>query len=1068
MRRVFARVTQTTILFAVALLAYPATLSSQSSVPPSPEAVALAEAPLCGSAVTPEEAARYRALLARGEFNNPPRAGTAGPPYCVPIVGHIVRRSNGTGGMSLTQYFQSITDATFLYQSMQIQFYSLAVDYIDDDFFYSGIQTTADIDALRSTNPVTDAINIYFTPTLPGLCGISSFTFSSVQGIVMNNGCTGVPSNPSTMAHEIGHYFNLFHTHETAFGAELVDESNCSTAGDLFCDTPADPILSGVVVYPSCAYVGSATDANGQAYHPDTHQIMSYATALCRDSFSPESQAKVMATLLGPRAGLLSRGCTPTAPATISSTSPPTGFIDQTRDVTVTGMNLGTFTRVSFGAGITVNSTSSASSTQLTANITIDAGTIPGLRNVIVDNALTPDTLFGGFDVRGTPVHYVSPSGSGIYPYASPSDAATSLGAVLAAVSDGDTIKIDTTSAGVATPIIDKAITLSGGWNPGFLARVPGVRTRLTLAGNILLGAPSGTTTLDGFLLENGTGSLDINPSNGNYGGGIRIINTNAVVTNCEIRNCVSNTGATFGGGGGIFVSTSRVAIDNCSVHNNSGTRGGGVYVYKSTGTISNCSFRENNVIAGGASNATGGGVAIDSCTSFAIMNCVFSTNTGAYAGGGIDMTASNVTLDSTAIDGCTASFTGGGIHALHSTLSLHGVSSSSNTSAVLGGALAADTCTTVTSGCTWTGNSASLGGALFLSSGSATLANDLFTANLASISGGAVYASGTAGSLAQSTQSGNGSAVGTTSSSLTFASTSMSAFNNIISGALGRGIACTGTPAALSYNLVNGSSGADYDGCAPGQGSVSLAPLFVNGSGSDYHLAVNSPAIDAGDPNPAYNDADGGRADMGIYGATAGPLDRPARPQALVSAAGTTSVVLSWSRNSEADVAYYAVYCDTTSGFVPSSGNLLATTVDTAYTVAIPVDTTYYVVSAVDTGGYASGYSNVVASSPSPSTPVLGGASLRTALEQNVPNPFNPTTTIAFTLASPAMVHLTIYAVDGRRVRTLVSGPRAANRYRVKWDGTSDSGTPVSSGIYFYRLHAGAFQATRKMLLLK
>ncbi|MEE9270600.1 MAG: Ig-like domain-containing protein [Candidatus Krumholzibacteria bacterium] len=88
--------------------------------------------------------------------------------------------------------------------------------------------------------------------------------------------------------------------------------------------------------------------------------------------------------------------------------------------------------------------------------------------------------------------------------------------------------------------------------------------------------------------------------------------------------------------------------------------------------------------------------------------------------------------------------------------------------------------------------------------------------------------------------------------------------------------------------------------------------------------------------------------------------------------------------------------------------------------------------------------------------------------LEQNFPNPFNPTTTIRFTLAQDSHVKLVVYDVAGRRVQTLVNEKRIANHYDVEWDGRNSSGHSVASGVYFYKIVAGKFSKTRKMLLLK
>jgi len=97
-----------------------------------------------------------------------------------------------------------------------------------------------------------------------------------------------------TLAHEIGHFYGLPHTHEVFSGEELVDGSNCLTAGDGFCDTPADPDLSGFVSR-TCNYTGSFRDRNGDTYMPDVSNIMSYSDPSCQNKFSLDQLALVRA-----------------------------------------------------------------------------------------------------------------------------------------------------------------------------------------------------------------------------------------------------------------------------------------------------------------------------------------------------------------------------------------------------------------------------------------------------------------------------------------------------------------------------------------------------------------------------------------------------------------------------------------------------------------------------------------------------------------------------------------------------------------------------------------------------
>ena len=88
--------------------------------------------------------------------------------------------------------------------------------------------------------------------------------------------------------------------------------------------------------------------------------------------------------------------------------------------------------------------------------------------------------------------------------------------------------------------------------------------------------------------------------------------------------------------------------------------------------------------------------------------------------------------------------------------------------------------------------------------------------------------------------------------------------------------------------------------------------------------------------------------------------------------------------------------------------------------------------------------------------------------LLQNVPNPFNPITTVGYHVPSTSAVKVEIYDVTGRLVRTLVDGEAVPGRHCAIWDGRSDTGSQVGSGIYFCRMEAEDFLDTRKMLLLK
>ena len=90
------------------------------------------------------------------------------------------------------------------------------------------------------------------------------------------------------------------------------------------------------------------------------------------------------------------------------------------------------------------------------------------------------------------------------------------------------------------------------------------------------------------------------------------------------------------------------------------------------------------------------------------------------------------------------------------------------------------------------------------------------------------------------------------------------------------------------------------------------------------------------------------------------------------------------------------------------------------------------------------------------------------TALYPNAPNPFNPTTTIRYSLRARQQVSIRIYDVGGRLVRTLVNEQRPAGVQKVQWHGINNSGSPVASGVYFIEMRTDGFRDVHKAILLK
>jgi hypothetical protein len=255
----------------------------------------------CGLELTPEDLAAYQANLEAGLYEHDASRDLA--TYSVRLAFHVVRNTNGTGGIPQSQLDQAMIDLADGFAGMGICFFVVEQDTINNTTYYN-IDSDAERSALKAINNNPNAIDCYFVNDDDGWCGMSSFTWSTDQGITFSNSCVGLATNPSTFPHEVGHYFDLLHTHETANGSECPNGSNCGTAGDGLCDTPADPGLGTDNVNSSCVYTGSETifcSGATRSYNPDPDNIMSYSRKTCRTEFTANQRSRILATLTGGR-----------------------------------------------------------------------------------------------------------------------------------------------------------------------------------------------------------------------------------------------------------------------------------------------------------------------------------------------------------------------------------------------------------------------------------------------------------------------------------------------------------------------------------------------------------------------------------------------------------------------------------------------------------------------------------------------------------------------------------------------------------------------------------------------
>ncbi|OJJ19184.1 hypothetical protein BKI52_20445 [marine bacterium AO1-C] len=344
----------------------------------------------CGTEATPKQIEYMETLRSTIQNSNRLRATTSLQNLVyIPIKAHIVRKSNGVGGLDLLDLLKAMENLNNKYRVANMAFYLYeSINYIDNDAYYNF--SSSDESAMAFGNDVANVINIYFVQSArsgtSNVCGYARFPNGSSGGatdrIIMVNSCT---TNGSTYPHELGHYFSLYHTHgktNTGTTDELVDGSNCTTAGDDICDTPADPNLSGQVNTDGCTYTGTATDANGDLYTPDATNLMSYSPSTCRSNFSQGQYDRIVGAFTNSRNYLLTRT---TPPPTIGS------FTSNNDQIVIQGSGF------SLNAGdniVAVNGVpavvTSSTNTQLVVNMPANAST--GLITVSVNQQLAIST----------------------------------------------------------------------------------------------------------------------------------------------------------------------------------------------------------------------------------------------------------------------------------------------------------------------------------------------------------------------------------------------------------------------------------------------------------------------------------------------------------------------------------------------------------------------------------------------------------------------------------------------------------------------------------------------------
>ena len=277
------------------------------------------------------------------------------------------------------------------------------------------------------------------------------------------------------------------------------------------------------------------------------------------------------------------------------------------------------------------------------------------------------------------------------------------------------------------------------------------------------------------------------------------------------------------------------------------------------------------------------------------------------------------------------------------------------------------------------------------------------------------------------------------------------------------------GIIATFGYNFMNHEPEEGYTDL--GGNIIGDDPMFADTLNGDYSLAENSPCIDAGMPDGDYPPTDilGNVRVWDGDGDGTATIDIGAYEYGAPFWGGIEGYVYEEDGETPLDIAKITVdgvqfpeWSDSTGWFRILTG---------PGTFTLNIERMYYEDQQV---------TGIVVEQGSPTYQNITMQGLATedydnliqkytiTMEQNTPNPFNPTTTISYSIPQDGKVELKVYNIKGQLVKTLVKDHLEAGTHKTVWDGDNDTGKRVSSGVYLYRLESGGKTKVRKMLLLK
>lgn len=636
---------------------------------------------------------------------------------------------------------------------------------------------------------------------------------------------------------------------------------------------------------------------------------------------------------------------------------------------------------------------------------------------------------------------------------------------------------------------------------PGDYSTIQEALNNASSGDNVLVAAGTYTENIfwpnvNGVILE-GTAKESTIINGSKNGTVIIIFPISANINNATIvRNLTITNGGNSDNGGGLMVVNSSPLIQNIIIDNNSALKGAGIYLKNSNSEIKSCSIKNNSTTSlndygeGGGVYINGGYPKLNSCT---------ISDNNSRRGAGVYLIDGKTALDESTLIGNIATQNGGGIYTSgDSNCQISNSSINENRGPNLGGGLCNYGGTCIIENSILNNNFSYNGGGIYHSySGYKTIVRNSYILN----------------------HSGAFIGAGILSDNEIEVENSVIAYNNANSsdGSEGGGILVknNGKATIIGVSFIDNNATKAGGGLSISENTDLIVQdctfyhnssndgdaIYVNGLSS--HSINNNNFYENGvaffnDDNTVYIDASNN-----YWGDNSGPLNTIQNVNGLGDATntfvnvtpwltqtappfpvdnvtvidyGSGYVSLSWGishvgklgdDSSISVIAGYKIYYDTDNEDFPyrfsiDAGNVTTFTIDNITATA----NYYFAVVAYDSDGNESWFTKAN-ESVYLATKASVGIPSKYYLS-NFPNPFNPTTTIHYTLPEDSQVSIVIHDLLGKKVAQILSSTQPSGTHSIKWNGTDQQGNLVPAGIYFYQLQAGDFVQTKKMVLMK